>query len=521
MTVRTRFAPSPTGSLHVGGARTALYNFLLAKRLGGEFILRIEDTDHARNTRQSQQQLLDELTWLGLQWDEGIDQHTHASFGQFGPYQQSQRQEIYTQYVNQLLQNGQAFYCFADTDTLTAHREANADSPQVHFVSPDREQTLSQAQARLAAGEAAVVRFRNDYANENFILNDLVRGEITLPGHMIGDFIIQRADGSHVYNFCCAIDDCLMKITHVLRGEEHLPNSLRQLMLIRALSFCAPQYGHLSLIMGEGNKKLSKRDGAASISDFQSAGYTREGLINYLALLGWSDPEHREILSLDMLIQAFDTTRLHAAAPQFDAQKLRWINHQQLQLYTPEALKNACEPFLQSLEILPPRSDAWLEQTLPLFQQDLHTLTDCTPIFAKLSDAHARLTPSATEILQWPHVHALLHDWLAFLFQTLSDADTQTISFADIDPVLAQYCTQSTCTQAIQQLYQPNDPSRIPDKLYALIDRIYKKYRFSTRTSAIHLCAESFSAAAKALQNTSGQGETAFHAPPRCHHWPQ
>jgi glutamyl/glutaminyl-tRNA synthetase len=256
--------------------------------------------------------------------------------------------------------------------------------------------------------------------------------------------------------------------------------------------------------MGEGNKKLSKRDGAASISDFQSAGYTREGLINYLALLGWSDPEHREILSLDMLIQAFDTTRLHAAAPQFDAQKLRWINHQQLQFYTPETLKRACEPFLQSLELVPPRSDTWLEQTLHLFQQDLHTLADCTPIFAKLSDAHARLTPSATEILQWPHVHALLRDWLEFLFQTLSDADTKIISYADIDPVLAQYCTQSTCTQAIQQLYQQlNDPSRTPDKLYALVDRIYKASTASVHARLqSHLCTESFSAAAKALQKT-------------------
>ncbi|MEC7608847.1 MAG: glutamate--tRNA ligase, partial [Verrucomicrobiota bacterium] len=286
--VRTRFAPSPTGSLHIGGARTALYNYLLAKRYGGSFILRIEDTDKERNTQSSQDQLIQELHWLGLEWDEGPDLEGQDR-GDFGPYTQSQRGAVYHKYAQRLLEENKAFYCFASEEAIDQAREQTPNNVTFKFQSPYRDLPLHEAREKLKAGEEAVIRFRNDFHDRVFTMQDAVRGPVDLPSHMIGDFVILRADGSPVYNFCCAIDDALMEITHVLRGEEHLSNTLRQLMVLEALNLTPPTYGHLSLILDQEGKKLSKRTGASSVSDFMDAGYIPEGLLNYLALLGWSD----------------------------------------------------------------------------------------------------------------------------------------------------------------------------------------------------------------------------------------
>ena len=478
MTVRTRFAPSPTGSLHIGGARTALYNYLLAKKLGGQFILRIEDTDKARNSEASLRQLVEELNWLGLHWDEGVDAETLRPFGKFGPYQQSQRQAIYDQYIQQLLESGQAFYCFADEATIDQHREQYANNPQVHFQSPDKTQSLADARTRLANGESAVIRYHNTHTDAIFTIQDLVRGEVNFPGHMIGDFIIQRADGSPVYNFCCAIDDCNMQITHVLRGEEHLPNTLRQVMIIDALGLKRPEYGHLSLILGEGNKKLSKRDGAASVSEYQQAGYIPEGLNNYLALLGWSDPEHREILSLDDMASAFSTDRLHAAAPHFDAQKCRWVNHQQLQRYNAKQLHAACTPFLSAANLLPKQGPEWTESVLPQFQLDLHVLADCCPIFAKLCDHAALLTPAAHDVLQWPHVSQLLEQWLDALLDTLPEGEINLDAPNLHSGYLKSYPeNKANFREMIQYIKgqiasDPHASKLLPSTLYQIIDSI-------------------------------------------------
>ena len=476
MTVRTRFAPSPTGSLHVGGARTALYNYLLAKKMNGQFVLRIEDTDKERNSQESLTQLLHELQWLGLNWDEGVDYKKQKSFGPHGPYQQSLRSHIYKEHAKKLIDAGYAYYCFADEKTIAAHKEAHADKPQIHFLSEDREQDLSRAKERIANGEKAVIRYKNTHADETFSIQDLVRGNITLPGNMIGDFILLRADGSPVYNFCCAIDDCLMEITHVLRGEEHLPNTLRQLMIIDALGLKRPVYGHLSLILGDGNKKLSKRDGAVSISDFQSQGYLHEGIINYLALLGWSDPEGREILSLQDLEKAFSTDRLHAASPHFDKQKLRWVNHQQVQNYDAKRLYEACAPFLQKSNLTLPQGDQWIEEKLPIFQQDIHTLTDVCPIFSRLCDHSALLTDSAMEVLRWPHTPDLLNKWLNALLGQLPQIHVDTTTdpgnyFSDCN------LKNPTLSEAIHFLIDSLAKDQhldkiLPQTLYKVIDHL-------------------------------------------------
>lgn len=504
MTIRTRFAPSPTGSLHIGGARTALYNYLLAKKMHGEFILRIEDTDKARNSLDSLHQLLDELTWLGLHWDEGVDPKTYQSIGPLGPYQQSMRHDIYMQHAQILLQSGQAYYCFADEQTLLAHQEMHASQPQIHFQSPDRNQDLSTAQKRLDNGETAVIRYKNTHHNETFHIHDLVRGEIALPGHMIGDFVLLRADRSPVYNFCCAVDDCLMHITHVLRGEEHLPNTLRQLMIIDALGFQRPQYGHLSLILGEGNKKLSKRDGAASISDFQKQGYLPEGLLNALALLGWSDPNGREILNLSELEQVFNTDRLNPAAPHFDQQKLRWINHQHIQNLTPHQLYHACLPFLQKNQVLPAQSPTWIESHLPLFQMDLHTLIDICPIFSRLCDPHALLTDTALAVLQWPDTHALLQGWLnALLHQNDLGNMPTAIPPESLHYFSADLDTHPSLQTALCSLIEtlPHDPHLdkiIPLTLYQIINQLTLQ---CTQELQEFLSPESYQSIAQSLQS--------------------
>ena len=369
------------------------------------------------------------------------------------------------------------YYCFADEATIDAHREQHKDAPQVHFESPDRDQDLAAARSRLAAGEQAVIRSENTHADAAFVLNDLVRGEITFPGHMIGDFILMRADGRPVYNFCCAIDDCEMEITHVLRGEEHLPNTLRQMMIIDALGLKRPEYGHLSLILGDGNKKLSKRDGAASVSDFIDRGYLRV-LVNYLALLGWSDPESREILSMSELEHAFGTDRLYAAAPHFDDQKLRWVNHQQIQQYNPEQLASACLPFLQRANLVPQQGEAWTADVLPKFQLDLHTLDDICGIFGKLCDHSAILTDSARDVLKWPQVPKLLEDWTEALLKTLPDADINLAQAEAASAYLKHFDGKTaTYVDLIRYLEQvvPSDPhaqKMLPGTLYQLLDKI-------------------------------------------------
>jgi len=414
MSIRTRFAPSPTGSLHIGGARTALYNYLLAKSHGGEFILRIEDTDKERNDSTQQQQLLQELEWLGLNWDEGPDPKTLDAIGAHGPYLQSQRSAIYHDYAAQLLQQGLAFYCFASSDEIEAQREQHSNPQAFQFQSPDREQPLAAAKKRLEAGEKAVVRFKNNFQDQVFALHDLVRGHIELHGHSIGDFVLLRADGSPVYNFCCVVDDALMQISHVLRGEEHLPNTLRQMMLYRALKFDMPAFGHLSLILGDDHKKLSKRSGASSISDFQSQGYLAPALLNYLALLGWSDPQHREILSLDAMGKVFSTDRLHAAAPMYDLQKLKWVNTQYIHALEPKQLWDKISPILsQALDL--PQQPEWQLRSIEYFQQDLHTLQDAIKVYRPYESAVPLLDAHALTVLQWPSTTALLQRWIELL----------------------------------------------------------------------------------------------------------
>ncbi len=424
--VRTRFAPSPTGSLHMGGARTALYNYLLAKHHGGTFVLRIEDTDKARNTQASREQLISELKWLGLTWDEGPTA-SGDDIGDFGPYSQSSRFDIYTNYAQKLLETGHAFYCFASEEDIELQRQQTPERHTFKFQSPYRDWTLAQADAELAKGTPAVIRFKNTHEADVFHLQDLVRGDIQLPGHMIGDFVILRNDGSPVYNFCCAIDDALMKITHVLRGEEHLPNTLRQMMIFEALNIHQPVYGHLSLILDQDGKKLSKRSGASSISDFMDLGYVPEGLLNYLALLGWSDPDHREILSIKQMIAAFSTDRLNPAAPMYDPDKLRWVNFKHLHSYPHDKLWSLSQPFIQKAALDLPKEPSWHTQAIDFFSQDFHTLADSATIFKPFTLQPPIMSPNGLDILSWPDSQKVIGLFLLKLYEHCGLADREQV----------------------------------------------------------------------------------------------
>jgi glutamyl-tRNA synthetase len=280
--VRVRFAPSPTGSLHVGGARTAVFNWLLAQRTGGTFIVRVEDTDESRSTKQSEISILDDLRWLKLTWDEGPE-----SVGMYGPYRQSERKSLYQQVAMDLVKQGKAYPCFCTEDELELkrkHAEANGLDPK--YDGKWRNADPDEVRRRLEAGDPYTVRFRVP-SHKTVYIDDAVRGRVTWDtDSSLGDFIILRSNGVPVYNFCVAVDDCRMKITHVIRAEEHLTNTFRQLLVFEAMNHRPPTYAHCSLILAEDRSKLSKRHGATSVNQFRLDGYLAEAMLNYLASLG-------------------------------------------------------------------------------------------------------------------------------------------------------------------------------------------------------------------------------------------
>ncbi len=415
--VRVRFAPSPTGSLHIGGARTALYNYLFAKHHGGDFILRIEDTDQARSTEEALRAQIRDLQWLGLDWDEGPDPKTLVDQGAHGPYRQSQRLDIYQAIAAQWLETGLAYHCFLTDEEITAQKEAAMAAGQPYQLqSPYRDLSLADAQTRLAAGEKATVRFRCDATQSAYVFEDMVRGSVTLPSHMVGDFVILRSCGMPVYNFCCAVDDAKMGITHVFRGEEHLPNTLRQLMIYDALGVTPPAFGHLSIILGEDKKKLSKRQGAVSCDAFRAEGFLPEGLLNAMALLGWSSKTKEEIFTKQQLIDAFSPKHLNAAAPIFDRQKLAWINANHIRQLSDSALFELVRPLLQQANCQWPQETWWEMGITQLLRTELVVLHDMVTAMQRyLATTPWQPMADTQEAMAWPETHAVVTMWLSFL----------------------------------------------------------------------------------------------------------
>lgn len=340
--MRLRFAPSPTGQLHVGNARTALFNWLLARRHGGAFVLRIEDTDFERSTRESELGIIEDLRWLGLDWSEGVDVG-----GSKGPYRQSERLEIYRAHAQQLVDRDHAYYCFCSAATLEADRQAAlAAGRPPKYAGTCRAIARDEARRRVEGGEPAVIRLRvPEHRSVSF--RDVVRGEVAFDTEVIGDPVLVRSEGMPAYNFAVVVDDVLMEITHVIRGEDHISNTPRQLLLYEAFGWTPPRFAHVSLVMGPDHSPLSKRHGATSVKEFRERGYLPEALANYLALLGWSPGEGDELLPIDELARRFDLERVGRSASVFDTEKLAWVNRHYLRLADPARLARLAVPHLQ------------------------------------------------------------------------------------------------------------------------------------------------------------------------------
>jgi glutamyl-tRNA synthetase len=362
--MRVRFAPSPTGQLHVGNARTALYNWLLARGQQGTFILRIEDTDLERSTKESETAILEDLRWMGLHWDEGID-----AGGEFGPYRQIERMQTYADHTDRLLAEGKGYYCFCSAETLDAHRKSQLAAGQPpKYAGTCRNIPAAEATRRKDSGEPAVVRLRVP-EGRTVTFNDVVRGEVTFHTDVIGDPVLVRSDGIPAYNFAVVIDDELMKVTHVIRGEDHISNTPRQILLYEAFGYQPPLFAHLSLVMGRDHAPLSKRHGATSVKEFRDKGYLPEALVNYLALIGWSPGQNEELLPAAELARRFRLEDVAHSAGVFDEDKLAWANRHYLKACAPDRLATLAEPYLrergQIAGALSGEARAWLVDVLP------------------------------------------------------------------------------------------------------------------------------------------------------------
>ncbi len=337
--VRTRFAPSPTGPFHVGSARTALFNYLFTRKSGGVFVLRIEDTDKERSNSKYEEDIIRSLEWLGIDWDEGVEK------GKYGPYRQSKRGEVYKKYLKQLLEEGKAYRCYCSAKDLEKEREEQRKRGEAPRYSGKCAQLKKEKEGDF------VVRFRLPQ-KEEIHFKDLIRKEVSFKVEDIGDFVIGKSDFSPLYNFAVVVDDHEMQITHVIRGEDHISNTPRQIVLQEALDFHTPYYAHLPLILGPDKSKLSKRHAAVSMYEYREKGYLPEAMINFLSFLGWNPGGEREIYSLEEIIKEFDIERCKKGGAVFNIKKLDSINGEYIRSKDSEELAKMCIPFLVNSGLL-------------------------------------------------------------------------------------------------------------------------------------------------------------------------
>ncbi|MBX5465890.1 MAG: glutamate--tRNA ligase [Firmicutes bacterium] len=344
--VRVRYAPSPTGALHIGGARTALFNFLFARHHRGRFVLRVEDTDQTRLVPGSEAAMMAGLKSLGLTWDEGPDVG-----GDFGPYRQSERLSLYRRYLEQLEAEGKAYRCYCTPEELQAERERQrAQGLPPRYSGRCRHLSATERAAR--AGRPSVLRLKVPEGGTT-VVDDLIRGPVRFEHAVLDDFVLCKTDGTPVYNFAAAVDDHAMAITHVIRGEEHLSNTPKQILVAEALGFALPQYAHVPMILAPDRSKLSKRHGATSVEEYRAQGILPEALVNYLLLLGWSPPDGNELMSLEQAVAAFDLQRVQHTAAIYDQKKLEWMNAQYLRRLSLERVIEALGPFLAAAGVDP------------------------------------------------------------------------------------------------------------------------------------------------------------------------
>lgn len=405
--VRVRYAPSPTGHLHIGNARTALFNYLYAKHFNGKFIIRTEDTDAKRNVAGGEESQLTFLKWLGIEWDEGAD-----IGGNYGPYRQMERLHIYKKYVDELLERDLAYECYMTAEELEQEREEQRKKGQIpKYSGAHANLTEKEREAFRKEGRKPSIRLRVP-KNRTYSFRDIVRGNISFDSSDFGDWVIVKQDGIPTYNFAAAIDDHHMKITHVLRGEEHISNTPRQMMVYEAFGWEPPQFGHMTLILNEERKKLSKRDEhiLQFIEQYRDLGYLPEALFNFISLLGWSPVGEEEIFSKDMLIEIFDPKRLSTSAAIFDAQKLKWMNGEYIKKAPLEKVINLALPHLTKAGRIPKQMDnetrKWVEDVIALYQEQLHygaEIVELTDLFFKQEieyDEAAKEVLSGDQVLE-------------------------------------------------------------------------------------------------------------------------
>jgi nondiscriminating glutamyl-tRNA synthetase len=437
-TIRVRIAPSPTGPLHIGTARTALFNYLFARHVGGTFLLRLEDTDVARSTEAFERDILEGLHWLGITWDEGPDVAGGGDVGPFAPYRQMQRLDAYREAADRLLAADLAYPCFCTPEELEADRRAQELAKQPpHYVGRCARLTPEERAARLAEGRRPATRFRVRPGVVGW--NDLIRDRIEIDtANLGGDFVIVRADGTPLYHFTVVVDDAAMEISHVIRGEDHVSNTPKHILLFEALGHPIPTFGHLPLILNPDGTKMSKRKSQTAIDDYREEGFIREGLVNYLAYLGWSPGTEEDVLSLDEVVERFDIEKVQKGGARFNRERLEWLNGQWIRRLAPDDLVDRLRPFLEAaagdgrIDRVP--SDTEVRTLLPIVQERLPTLGAIVDLVGFLWTDSLAVDPALVIPKRWDAATTV--DALSAARDVLAAHDAVTWEADELEPPL-------------------------------------------------------------------------------------
>ena len=407
--VRVRYAPSPTGHLHIGNARTALFNYLFARNQGGKFIIRIEDTDKKRNIAGGEESQLKYLKWLGMDWDESVDVG-----GEYGPYRQSERNEIYQTYYNQLLENGHAYKCYCTEEEIAAEREEQTERGETpHYSGKCRHLTAEERSKLESEGREPSLRIIVP-EGKTYTFEDMVKGTVSFESEGMGDWVIIKKDGTPTYNFAVTIDDYLMKISHVLRGDDHISNTPKQLMIYEALGWEPPVFGHMTLIVNESRKKLSKRDESIIqfIEQYEELGYLPEALFNFITLLGWSPTGEEELYSKEEFIKIFDANRLSKSPALFDTNKLTWMNNQYMKKIEVDRVLELSMPHLVKAgvlsESLTDEEHQWARGLVSLLQEKMSFAAEIVELSDMFFKEEAEYEEDAKEVLSGETVPEVL-----------------------------------------------------------------------------------------------------------------
>jgi nondiscriminating glutamyl-tRNA synthetase len=424
MKVRVRYAPSPTGFLHIGNARTALFNYLYAKKHGGDFVIRIEDTDTGRNVTGGEESQLKYLKWLGINWDESVD----LPNPKYAPYRQLERLDLYQKYAQALMDKGYAYKCYCTEEELVSEREGLSEekASHMHYSRRCLHATEEEKKELEKRGEYTI-RFKVP-ENKTYVFQDMVKGEVQFASSDIGDWVIVKKNGIPTYNFAVVVDDHLMDITHVLRGEEHITNTPKQMGVYEAFGWEVPTFAHMTLIVKEDGKKLSKRDPnyIAFIEQYEKMGYLPEALFNFISLLGWSPEGEEEILSREEIIERFDEKRLSKSPATFDKNKLTYINNRYIKALTTEQMVELCKPHLSKKGLLETKEEVWINQIVALFHDRMSYAQEIIDLYEEFFEKPFAVAGEELEFIKQDGVYETLKQFKDNLLQ-LNDFNADNI----------------------------------------------------------------------------------------------